>query len=228
MNKSYNKFFRSGVKIKLTEQTIFGNVKVIQQEQLPDNININNILKKLEIIIPHHFIQNLDGIYFGNYDFLLNRDLNALYKDGVIYVLPEQDDEDDIFDDIVHEIAHCVEETYGHDIYEDGLIEEEFLIKRRRLLDILKAYGYNGVSDSSFMDPEYNEKFDQFLYLMVGYPTLTQLTPSLFVSPYGATSLREYFANCFEEYFARRQYKPVQNISPSVYDKIEMLLGIDK
>ena len=61
---------------------------------------------------------------------------------------------------------------------------------------------------------------------MVGYPTLTQLTPNLFVSPYGATSLREYFANCFEEYFARRQYNHVKKISPAVYEKIELLLGI--
>jgi hypothetical protein len=47
----------------------------------------------------------------------------------------------------------------------------------------------------------------------------------LFVSPYGATSLREYFANCFEEYFARRQYDHVKKISPAVFEKIELLLG---
>ena len=73
---------------------------------------------------------------------------------------------------------------------------------------------------------DFSKKFDEFLYLIVGYPTLTQLTPTLFVSPYGATSLREYFANCFEEYFARRQYDHVKKISPAVYEKIELLLGI--
>ena len=108
MSKKYSKLFRSGNKIRLIEQTIYGNINVIQQEDLPDNINLNNILKKLQIIIPNHFVQNLDGIYIGTYDFLLKRDLNALYKDGVIYVLPEQDNEMDIFDDIVHEVAHCV------------------------------------------------------------------------------------------------------------------------
>ena len=220
-----NKYFRSSTQIKLLEQTIFGNVNVIQQEDLPDNINVNNILKKLEIYVPDNFVQNLDGIYFGTYDFLLKRDLNALYKDGVIYVLPEQDDEADIFDDIVHEIAHCVEETYGFDIYEDGKIEEEFFTKRKRLFDILNAYGYNQVSANAYENMDYDLKFDQFLYLIVGYPALEQLTPGLFVSPYGATSLREYFANCFEEYFARKKYEHVKKVSPAVYEKIELLLG---
>ena len=226
MNKNLNKFFKSGKDIKLTEQTIFGNVNIVQQQELPDNINLNNILKKLQIIVPEHFVQNLDGIYIGDYDFLLKRDLNALYKDGVIYVLPNQDNEQDVYEDIVHEIAHCVEDTYGLDIYEDGRIKEEFLRKRRALLDRLKAYGYDGMPAASYGNTEYNKKFDEFLYLTVGYPTLTQLTPNLFVSPYGATSLREYFANCFEEYFARRQYNNVKNISPAVYEKIELLLGI--
>jgi hypothetical protein len=226
MNRSLNKFFRSAEQIRLIEQTIFGNINVVQQQEMPDNINLNNILKKIQIVIPDHFVQNLDGIYVGEYDFLLKRDLNALYKDGVIYVLPDQDDEQDVYEDIVHEIAHCVEETYGMDIYEDGKIEQEFLRKRRALLDTLKAYGYNEVSDAAYGNTEFSRKFDEFLYLIVGYPTLTQLTPNLFVSPYGATSLREYFANCFEEYFARRQYDHVKKISPAVYEKIELLLGI--
>lgn len=226
MSKKYSKLFRSGNKIRLVEQTIFGNINVIQQEELPDNINLNTILKKLEVIIPDHFVQNLDGIYIGTYDFLLKRDLNALYKDGVIYVLPEQDDEADVFDDIVHEVAHCVEDTYGPDIYEDGSIEEEFLRKRKRLFDILRAYGYTKeMPESAFMNPEFDETFDQFLYLIVGYPTLAQLAPDLFVSPYGATSMREYFANVFEHYFAHREYKRVKNVSPSVYEKLELLLG---
>jgi hypothetical protein len=226
VSRKQNNFFRPGNQVRLLEQTIFGNVNVVQQETLPDNININNILKKLEIAIPDHFVQNLDGIYIGIYPFLLDRELNAQYKDGVIYVLADQDDELDVYSDIIHEIAHSVEEAYGPDIYEDGEIEEEFLRKRSRLFDILRAYGYTkGMPQSAFMNPDFDQRFDRYLYTSVGYPILSQLVPDLFVSPYGATSLREYFANAFEHYFANRQYKRVQNISPSVYKKIEMLLG---
>ena len=86
MNKNPSRFFKSGNQIRLNEQTIFGTINVVQQGEFPENINFNNILKKLEIVVPEHFIQNLDGIYVGDYDFLLKRDLNALYKDGVVYV----------------------------------------------------------------------------------------------------------------------------------------------
>ena len=48
---------------------------------------------------------------------------------------------------------------------------------------------------------EYNKKFDNFFANEVGYPTLLSLTMGLFVSPYGATSIQEYFANGFEKYF---------------------------
>ena len=226
INQKHKKLFRSGDKIKLVEQTIFGNINVVQQEDLPENVNLNKILKDIQLVIPQHFVQNLDGIYIGTYDFLQKRDLNALYKDGCIYMLPEQDDEADAFEDIVHEIAHCVEETYGTDIYEDQLLEQEFLRKRKALFDILRAYGYTkDMPASAFMNPEFDEKFDEFLYLMVGYPILNQLAPDLFVSPYAATSLREYFANGFEHYFAKREYKRVNKISPSIYEKIEVLLG---
>ena len=59
MSKKQNNFFRTGNQIRLLEQTVFRNVNVVQQQELPDNININNILKKLEITIPEHFVQNL-------------------------------------------------------------------------------------------------------------------------------------------------------------------------
>ena len=37
-----------------------------------------------------------------------------------------QDDELDLFDDIVHETSHAVETVYGYQIYGDKKIEEEF------------------------------------------------------------------------------------------------------
>jgi len=58
----------------------------------------------------------------------------------------------------------------------------------------------------------------------VGYPLLTSLTVDIFPSPYGATSLREYFANAFEKYFMEESER-VREISPQVYKKIEELIN---
>lgn len=227
LDKKYKSFFKDSSTAILIEQVIFGNVSVVQQSSLPDGVNINKILQKIHSSIPMHLVQSLDGIYIGEYNFLDNRDLNALYKDGVIYVSSKQDNIPDISDDIIHEIAHCVEESYGFDIYEDGEIEREFLRKRRRMFDFLKAYGYNDMPPAAYSELEYNEKFDNYMYLTVGYNVLNQIIPDLFCSPYGATSLREYFANGFEYYFAKRKFDRVKAISPAIFQKIDMLLSIE-
>ena len=46
----------------------------------------------------------------------------------------------------------------------------------------------------------------------------------LFVSPYGATSIHEYFANGFENYFLENP-DTVRDISPVLYKKIEEIIN---
>lgn len=225
MSKKLNKYFKSPDKVLLKENEIFGRINVVQQEDLSENVNLKKVLNNIEKIIPEHLLENLDSIYIGNYDFLIDRDLNAVYQDGAIYLMPHYDNEEDIFDDIVHEIAHCVEDNFLYHIYEDGEIENEFLKKRKKMLDILRAYDYDHVDEKEFYNVEYSPEFDEYLYIMIGYPVLTQLTSGIFVTPYGATSMREYFANCFEQYFAKRNFKEVRTISPAVFKKIEFLLS---
>ena len=223
--KKFLNHFKSRESVRLYEELLYNRINIIQQEKPPANIDLKLILKKIQICIPEHFLENLDSIYIGNYDFLEDRNLNALYKDGAIYVSPVQDNNNDMLDDLIHEIAHCVEEQYGLDIYDDGKIESEFLKKRLALYNVLKSQGFNEMPRSAYLQTEYSEEFDEFLYMMIGYPTLTNLTSTIYISPYGATSLREYFANCFEEYFARQNFKDVTKISPAVYEKIDFLIG---
>ena len=66
--------------------------------------------------------------------------------------------------------------------------------------------------------------FDHYLYNVVEYPTLSTLTTGLFYSPYAVTSLREYFANGFENYFLRDQNYLKKDEPSIVYSKIGDLL----
>ena len=158
-------------------------------------------------------------IYIGQFKQLIDRDINAMFEDGAIYLTNDQTNDKDMIDDIIHELSHANEETYAALIYADGKIENEFLGKRKKLLDILKSEGYN-VSIDTFMNAEYSRDFDMFLYKEVGYEKLTMFTMGLFVSPYGTTSLREYFANGFEHYFLH-DLKYVKLISPAIYEKVD-------
>ena len=109
----------------------------------------------------------------------------------------------------------------GAEIYGDGEVEREFLTKRKKMFDILTAEGYN-IPARYFLDTEFDEDFDAFLYQVVGYPMLTTLTMGIFISPYAMTSLREYWARGFENYYIKdRPY--LEKISPALYDKIEEL-----
>ena len=76
------------------------------------------------------------------------------------------------------------------------------------------------------MDVEYRDAFDHFLYKEVGYPLLSSLTAGLFMSPYAATSLREYFANGFEWFFLKDQQTYLKQISPVLYNKLDKLANV--
>ena len=101
----------------------------------------------------------------------------------------------------------------------------EFLGKRQRLFHILRAEGYD-VQPKDFMETDYSQEFDMFLFKEIGYPALTQLTMGLFLTPYGVTSLSEYFAESFE-YFFVRDPQCVKKITPSCYTKILELEELD-
>ena len=203
------------------EKLLFNRIVVHVQDALPEGFDISYVLEYIESKIPAHLVHLIDSIYVGEFSFLKERDLNALYEDGAIYTTNHQSDEEDMIDDVVHEIAHSVEQLAGSEIYADGDIEEEFLGKRKRLYHILKAEGYN-IPESLILETEYNVEFDEILYKVIGYDKLIFLTMGLFASPYGATSLREYFANGFENYFIGDR-ESLRKISPRLYNKLEYI-----
>jgi len=194
----------------------------IHEQFLEKTISMKTVLDMVSKEVPMHLFRGLDAIYVGNFDFLHDRSLNALFKDGAIFLANSSTSEDDIADDIVHELAHLAEREFADLIYGSGEIKREFLQKREALHFMIKDEGYD-ISLSYFLDTEYNKNFDMFLYQEVGYPTLSMLTVNLFYSPYGATSLREYFANCFEGYFWDKDISRIEELSPRVFDKLNIL-----
>ena len=141
------------------------------------------------------------------------------------YISYLQDGEEDLYDDIVHEIAHSLENAHGYQIYADEKIKEEFLRKRGHLHDILWKTGFKAPM-SFFENIEYDKEFDKFLYEKIGYDKLATLMQGLFVSPYAATSLREYFATGFAEYYLDSNHTFLSQLSPSLYEKIAFLQKI--
>ena len=201
MNENYIKeSAERAKKIQREFKAFNGDVDFILLNKLDDSIDVKNIISLLNSSVPRHLSYGLDAIYVGNFDELEQKKIESLYYAGIIYVKPNQKSDIDIVTDIVHEMAHNAEDNYQHLIQTNSL-RSEFLNKRKRLYSILSDKGYNQIPLETYVNPNYVLEFDEFLYKTVGYDLLRDLTVELFVSPYAATSLREYFANGFEHYF---------------------------
>tara|TARA_R100000008_G_scaffold86375_2_gene79223 strand:+ start:5456 stop:6184 length:729 start_codon:yes stop_codon:yes gene_type:complete len=205
---------------------LFNSIQIYIRNPLPDNVDLIEILQKITEFIPENLIREagIEMILVGQFEELERREIQSLYMDDSIYVTNEQSSQHDMMDDIVHEFAHALEDRYGLELYSDDLIENEFLLKRRHFYDILKSHGYE-VDLNTFLNVSYDEEFDMFLYREIGYEKLIFLTMGLVVSPYGLTSLREYFATGFEEYFMPTgDRESLRQMSPSIYQKIEQII----
>jgi|TARA_B100000282_G_scaffold117433_1_gene83568 hypothetical protein len=206
---------------KLKDTYTLHDINIYIKDQLPDHIDMDFVLKYIKIRIPYYLLQGVDMIYVGNFDKLGNDRANAMYMDGAIYLTHEQDDDRDMIDDIIHEIAHSIEEMYGHLIYEDGAIQREFLGKRKRLFMDLKTHDYSPPVELQYKT-EYSEKIDDYLYSDVTYDAMWHFVGGLFPSPYAATSVREYFARGFEE-FVMDNKRELKSMCPVLYQKIKEL-----
>ena len=187
-----------------------------------DDIDVERVVAKIESRIPDHLLLELEMIVVGWFDEFEERSLNAFYKDGILHISNIQDDEEDMYDDMMHEIAHSIESPLGYFIYEDQKIKEEFLRKRKHLHDLLWASGFKAPM-SFFENPEYNEEFDMFLYKKIGYDKLAALIRGLFISAYAPTSLREYFATGFTEFYLDSDHSYLKRVSPALYEKLSLL-----
>ena len=199
----------------------FGSLQVIVKDPLPDNINLDNVFKEITSILPPRFVSLVDVVYVGNFDFFEEREINSLYMDGAIYVSNEQDNNEDMKDDIVHELGHALEENYHDFIYDDEKIQDEYFAKLRKLKKFLEHEGFNTES-YSFFNIEYDADFDEFLFKKVGYEKLQNLSNGMFLNPYSITSLREYWSTGFEEYFLGDQIY-LSKVCPYLFNKLSFL-----
>ena len=207
---------------KIDFYTPYGLHVYFKDEMLDDTISVESAVAKYESIIPKHLLPNIEMIVFGDFEEFHERGINAFYDSSTIYISNVQDDEADILDDLIHELSHAIEEQYGYQIYGDRKVHDEFLNKRIHLYKILWEMGFKAPK-VFFQNVEFDREFDEFLHETVGYETLNNAIKGLFISPYAATSLREYFATAFTDFYIDSNHNYLKSVSPAVYKKIIML-----
>ncbi len=191
------------------------------EDPLPEHINLRAVLDKIEQMIPTAYFRYVDAVKIGTFPEMIDRELNAMYSEGVLYISNFQASEEDMYDDIIHEMAHAVEDHNRELIYGDQRLMVEFLGKRKRLYSILKSQGYDVILEE-FLNVNYDEGFDMFLYQDIGYEKLNNLVMGLFPGAYSVTSLAEYFAVGFEQYYMK-EGKKLSKMCPILIKKIDLL-----
>jgi len=211
---------------KMKDHYVMHDINIFIKDQLPKIIDIDFVLKYISQRIPSYLLTGVDMIYIGQFKQLIDREVNAVFEHGAIYLTNEQADDKDMIDDIIHEIAHSIEGIYGNIIYDDNNIKREFLSKRKRLFLELENYGYSPPPEIQYQI-EFSQKIDDYFYKEVGYELLWNFVNGLFPSPYSATSLREYFARGFEEYVFENKSSLKLNC-PALYEKIQNLYDMEE
>jgi len=208
----------------LRDSWSLNGIQIFTKDKLPKGFDMKFVVEYVNSRIPSHMMKGVDIIYIGEFEEMKQREINAYFADGAIYVTNRQDDEMDMIDDIIHEMAHSVEREYSNTIY-TGAIEREFLAKRDRLFYILRTEGYR-ISPVFKVKTEYDESIDEFLYKEVGYEKLNTLVNGLFVSAYASTSLSEYFARGFEEYHMG-DVNYLRKLCPVLYSILDSLKELE-
>ena len=210
---------------KLRTHYMLKDVDIYIKDQLPESVDVDFVIRYVAKRLPTHVLNNIDVIYVGQFQDLIDRDVNALWQNGAIYITNNQDSEMDMIDDLIHEIAHSNEKQYERIIYEDGKLEQEFLYRRKVLANILVDKGY-GTPPGFIYNSDYDKVIDDYLYEKVTYDTLWQLIPGIFPSPYAATSLREYWARGFEEFYMGER-NSLKKISTVLFSKLMQLHNLE-
>lgn len=201
------------------------NVPVYVINKFPSNIKINNILDSVKDIINKKYLDGLETIYIGDFKDLNRRDIQSMLKDDAIWIssnnVKNVITEPLVVENIIHEIAHLLEEKYQSQIYGDGKLEREYNSKKSRLFHLLKNEGYD-IDLELFFSDDMLKEFDNFLYKVVGYDKISLLTAGLFLSPYSITTVREYFASGMLDYLTNDN-SYIDEISPVLYSKINRI-----
>lgn len=201
------------------------NVPVYVINKFPSNIKINNILDSVKDIINKKYLDGLETIYIGDFKDLNRRDIQSMLKDDAIWIssnnIKNVITEPLVVENIIHEIAHLVEEKYQSQIYGDGKLEREYDSKKNRLFHLLKNEGYD-IDLNLFFSDDMLKEFDNFLYKVVGYDKISLLAAGLFLSPYSITTIREYFASGMLDYLTNDN-SYIDEISPVLYSKIKQI-----
>jgi hypothetical protein len=78
---------------KLKDMYNLSGVDVYIKDRTPDHIDDDFVFNYVSARIPFHLTTGIDIIYVGIFPEMIDREINAFYESGAIYVTNDQEDE---------------------------------------------------------------------------------------------------------------------------------------
>ena len=208
------------------KKLLFNSIEVKFVDRPKNSVNSEKVLAKIEETLPYYLFSGyVDKIIFGNFDFFKERDFNAYYDENakIIYIRSEdQDDNIDLYDDLIHEFSHAVQNKHKDHIFSDGKVKAEFVKKRLKLFYSLIIDFGKTINSKKFLITSFDKELDDLFYKTIGYNKMQKYIKGVFPSAYAPTSLDEYWAEGFEMYFLNKKQE-LLNICPRLFNKIDTL-----
>ena len=66
-----------------------GSLQVFFKDDFTNDIDYVFVLRRVNQLLPDHMMGLVDALYVGDFDYFKQRDINAMYLDGAIYVSNE-------------------------------------------------------------------------------------------------------------------------------------------
>jgi hypothetical protein len=184
--KISNGFTVDGVKVQVGEKP---------------NFDVEKFLKNKFNKLPNNLVNCVNKIIFGG--FHLSPEHAGKSVNDVIY-LSNKSNEEDLFSDLIHELAHAFIRKHHEQVFGDGKLKKEFLSKRNKLYHKMRSSGVDLPPHQYFENPNFDRKFDGYLNRAVGYDTLSQLISGIFPTCYSVSSLMNTFQLDLNYYLLER------------------------
>lgn len=110
---------------KMKSHKLFNKIDISFLNPYPEVIKLGTVIEEIENKVPAFLFQEVDVIYVGNLDFLVEQDVSSKYMDNAIYLTNMTHYESDIVCDIMFALGEFLEKKYMHLIYENVKIVQE-------------------------------------------------------------------------------------------------------
>lgn len=96
---------------------LFNKINISSLEPYSKGIDLRVVKREIESMIPAFLFSEIDIIYVGKFDFLVNEHLTSKFMDNAIYLSNEAHCDSDVIFDIVFGLAESIEKKYMHLFY---------------------------------------------------------------------------------------------------------------